>query len=84
MKFYLFVKLRENEAIVKNYLSKIGEITHSIEDCDVIVSVGGDGSLLRMGQTAIEYDKPIVGINAGHLGYLCAYKLSDIQNLTIS
>ena len=83
MKFYLFVKLRENEAIVKDYLSKIGEITHSIEDCDVIVSVGGDGSLLRMGQTAIEYDKPIVGINAGHLGYLCAYKLSDIQNLTI-
>ena len=84
MKFYLYAKFKDHEAIVKDYLSKIGEVTHSISDCDIIVSVGGDGSLLRMGQTAIEYDKPIVGINAGHLGYLSAFKYDQLKDLTIA
>lgn len=83
MKFYLNAKFPENEKIVKDYLSKIGEITHSISDCDIIVSIGGDGTLLRMGQSAIKYDKPLVGINAGHLGYLCAFKMEEVSKLTI-
>lgn len=83
MKFYLNAKFPENEIIAKDYLSKIGEITHSISECDLIVSIGGDGTLLRMGQSAIKYDKPIVGINAGHLGYLCAFKMEEISNLTL-
>lgn len=83
MKFYLYVKLKENEQVAVNCLSRIGEITHSISDCDYIISVGGDGSLLRMGQTAIEFDKPIIGINAGHLGYLSAFKFDELDKLTI-
>lgn len=83
MKFYLNAKYPENEKIVKDYLLKIGEVTHSVSECDLMVSIGGDGTLLKLGQTAIKYEKPIVGINAGHLGYLCAFKMEEIPNLTI-
>ncbi len=41
-------------------------------ECDLIVSLGGDGSVLRAAQLALQYDKPLLGINSGRLGWLCA------------
>lgn len=83
MKFYLITKAKENEQIVKDYLNRIGEVTSSLSNCDIIVSIGGDGTLLQVGKLAIANDKPLVGINAGHLGYLCAFKIEEISKLTI-
>lgn len=39
--------------------------------CDTIISVGGDGSVLRAAKTAVKYKKRILGVNAGNLAYLC-------------
>lgn len=50
------------------------------EESDLIVSLGGDGCLLRAAQVAIKYNKPLIGINSGNLGYLCAISLSDIND----
>lgn len=47
------------------------------EESDLIVSIGGDGSLLRAAQTAITANKPLVGINSGTIGYLCPIDLHD-------
>lgn len=51
-------------------------------DCDIVVSVGGDGTVLSASKTAFEFDKPLMGINGGRLGYLCAYELGEIQSIT--
>lgn len=40
------------------------------EHCDLIIVVGGDGSLLRAAQAAVCFDKPILGVNRGYLGFL--------------
>jgi NAD+ kinase len=37
---------------------------------DLVVSLGGDGTMLRAAQTAHEADVPLLGINLGTLGYL--------------
>ncbi len=84
MKFYLSAKNEENVELVKQCLSKIGEVVSTISDSDMIISIGGDGTLLRVGKLAIANDKPIVGINAGHLGYLCAFKIEEINHLELS
>ena len=83
MKFYLFTKFKDQESLVAAYLNKIGEVVSSILECDLIVSVGGDGTLLTNGKIAIANNKPIVGINAGHLGYLCAFTLDNLPNLSL-
>lgn len=49
------------------------------QDCDLIVSLGGDGALLRASKVALEYDKPLIGINAGRLGYLCALSIEEVE-----
>jgi NAD+ kinase len=37
---------------------------------DVIISVGGDGTLLRAARLVVGANKPILGINVGRLGFL--------------
>ncbi|MAZ44405.1 MAG: NAD(+) kinase [Legionellales bacterium] len=37
---------------------------------DLLIVVGGDGSLLSVARWAVESDKPVLGINRGRLGFL--------------
>jgi NAD+ kinase len=48
--------------------------------CDFIISAGGDGTLLASAVTAYEYDKPIVGVNLGKLGFLAEIGSREIKD----
>lgn len=37
---------------------------------DVVVAVGGDGTMLEAVRIALEADLPVLGVNAGHVGFL--------------
>lgn len=39
-------------------------------ECDLVVVVGGDGSLLHAAQVLAQYSVPVVGVNRGRLGFL--------------
>ena len=54
-----------------------------IQEADYIVCIGGDGSLLHIANTYFDLNIPIIGINNGHLGHLCAFKFADIASITI-
>lgn len=41
-----------------------------LSDADAIITIGGDGTMLRLSGVLRGQDTPILGINAGHLGYL--------------
>jgi len=40
------------------------------EDCDLVVSLGGDGTMLRAVGMALGLKIPVMGVNLGRLGYL--------------
>ncbi|HHD83248.1 MAG TPA: NAD(+) kinase [Campylobacteraceae bacterium] len=46
---------------------------------DILISIGGDGTLLSLSRKSYRYDKPILGINAGNLGFLTDVKLTEIE-----
>ncbi len=52
-----------------------------IQQCDMVITVGGDGTLLSAGYLASEYDRPVLGINTGHLGFLTAMEGSEVDSL---
>ena len=49
------------------------------EKSDFIVSIGGDGTLISLARRVYKYDKPILGINAGRLGFLTDIKLEEME-----
>ncbi len=38
--------------------------------CDLIIVIGGDGTLLKVSRACAEEDTPVIGINLGRLGFL--------------
>ena len=60
------------------------EPENGLPEVDIVFIVGGDGTILRAAKQAIKYDKPIIGINAGRLGFLSdieAESLFEIEKL---
>lgn len=48
-------------------------------DLDICLSLGGDGTMLRATQLTVEHSVPILGINAGQLGYLTEVDPSQLE-----
>lgn len=53
-----------------------------IKNSDMVISVGGDGSMLRAAKLAAEANKNILGINAGRLAYLCGLDAHELSLLS--
>lgn len=48
---------------------------------DLIVSIGGDGTLLTTSFQAKDFDTPMLGINFGKLGFLAEYEIKNLDKL---
>lgn len=57
-----------------------GVITDDNFDVDIVVSIGGDGTFLRTTSAIGKKDIPILGINAGRLGFLADVGDKDLEN----
>ncbi len=49
---------------------------------DIIITIGGDGTIIRYAKRAAEYGKPILGINAGRMGYLADIEQNEYHLLS--
>ena len=48
-------------------------------DCDVIIVLGGDGTILNVCNFAAEHNLPILGVNIGNLGFLTEFEISEVE-----
>ncbi|MFN3885451.1 MAG: NAD kinase [Aquabacterium sp.] len=46
--------------------------------CDVVVVVGGDGTMLATARELAPFDVPLIGINQGRLGFITDIQLKDM------
>ena len=53
------------------------------EDADIIIVVGGDGSVIQASRIALELDLPILGINLGKVGYLAEVEPDSLDDLAV-
>jgi NAD+ kinase len=49
------------------------------EGCELVVVVGGDGTILRAADLARESGTPLLGVNAGHVGFLAETDPEDVE-----
>lgn len=56
-------------------LAELGEL------CDLAVVLGGDGTMLGVARSLAPFGTPIVGVNAGRLGFITDIVLEDMERL---
>ncbi|MGI9584093.1 MAG: NAD(+)/NADH kinase [Acidimicrobiia bacterium] len=51
------------------------------EHPDLIIAIGGDGTVLEAAAGALELDVPVCGVNVGKVGYLAEFETNEIADL---
>lgn len=54
-----------------------------MEVSDAILVLGGDGTMIGYSVRAAEKNKPAIGVNLGHLGFLMALERTEIEKLAL-
>ena len=60
-----------DQVFLREFLSRDGR------DCDCLIVLGGDGTLLSVARQAARFSVPIFGINTGHVGFLAEVEPGD-------
>ena len=50
-----------------------------LKNSDFIIAIGGDGTILHIAQDAVRYDVPVLGINAGRVGFLATIEREETE-----
>ncbi|MCH5353565.1 MAG: NAD(+)/NADH kinase [Acutalibacter sp.] len=54
---------------------------NSLRSCDIFIAIGGDGTIIHTAKLAAKYGKPILGINAGTLGFTAGLEPGELSLL---
>lgn len=65
----------------KNFV-KFGRLEEIAEKCDIIIAIGGDGTILKASAYASSFDKPLMGINTGRLGFMASMEIDELDMLS--
>ncbi len=60
---------------------KFGEFFALLNECDVIIAIGGDGTMIHYSIHASDANKPLLGINLGRLGFLASVEYDELDKL---
>ncbi len=53
-------------------------LAEAFAKADLVLTIGGDGTLLQAGADCITYHKPVLGINLGRTGFLATCELAEL------
>ena len=48
------------------------------EGCELVLVIGGDGTILRAAEITHETGTPLLGVNLGHVGFLAEAEQDDV------
>ncbi|MCC8069351.1 MAG: NAD(+)/NADH kinase [Ruminococcus sp.] len=58
-----------------------GNFLSVAKSCDVVIAIGGDGTILQCAKYIIGSDTQLLGINTGRLGFMASVELSQLDAL---
>jgi len=54
---------------------------HAAEGCELVIVLGGDGTILRGAELARPHDVPLLGVNLGHVGFLAEAEVEEVSRV---
>lgn len=58
------------------------EAVEAIAACDLLLAIGGDGTIICAAKIAAAQDKPVLGVNAGKLGFTAGVEQNQLRLLS--
>ena len=58
-----------------------GSFEELAERCDIIIAIGGDGTIIRASKYAAPNKKKMLGINTGRLGFMASIEAGELDKL---
>jgi NAD+ kinase len=74
-----FLELLYEKQIVKKEYQTFRDYTELNDSFDLLISIGGDGTILRAATVVRDLGIPLLGINAGRLGFLAKVQKENID-----
>lgn len=75
--------LKECMPVFKGYQISFADTIEQLFDCcDIAVTVGGDGTIIHAAKYAARFNKPLIGVNVGRLGFAADVEVDEIDKLT--
>ena len=74
-----FLELLYEKEIIKKQYKTFTNYTELDDSFDLLISIGGDGTILRAATIVRDLNIPILGINAGRLGFLAKVQKENID-----
>lgn len=56
-------------------------LDRELQNTDLVICFGGDGTILHMAKAATRHDVPILGVNIGTMGFMAELESSELQKL---
>ena len=63
-------------------LAQFSDEKNILRSCDVVIAVGGDGTILSSAKKASEFNKPILGVNAGRVAFMAGLEPTELSLLS--
>lgn len=76
-----FLKIVQEKNIVTEEFPSYSNYDELDSDFDALISIGGDGTILKAATFIRDKNIPIIGINAGRLGFLATVQYENIETL---
>lgn len=75
-------KLKQHfpEIVVGESISIAQDEIEAVKSADIIIAMGGDGTMLHTAHLVKEIDKPLLGINTGKLGFMANIQPSQTED----
>ena len=62
-------------------LPTTAQLIEALTDCDKAIAIGGDGTIMHVAKAAAAADCPVLGVNAGRLGFLAGAEPDELDVL---
>ena len=77
---FKIVKKHYEECEIYKFYDSIDLENEKNKDLDILIALGGDGTILRAARAIEKFEIPILAVNIGHLGFLSTIELSQLDD----